>query len=130
MKTKIIAQKIIFKASPHEIYEALMSSKKHAEFTKSEATISRKVGGKFTAYDGYIEGKNLELVKDHRIVQEWRASNWPEGHVSIATFVLNPVEGGTELIFEQNGVPTTDFKDIDSGWKKYYWEPLKKMLEI
>ena len=46
--SKSIRQTVTFKASPHAIYEALMDSKKHSEFTGGEAKISRKIGGKFS----------------------------------------------------------------------------------
>ena len=75
MKTRTIRQTVAFKATPHEVFEALMDSKKHSEFTGGKAKISRNVSGKFTAYDGYAEGTNLELVKDKKIVQTWRASD-------------------------------------------------------
>ena len=50
MKTKTIKQSVTFKASPHVVYEALMDSEKHSEFTDSEANISREVDGKFSVY--------------------------------------------------------------------------------
>ena len=105
METRTIKQSVTIKASPHDVYEALMDSKKHAKFTGGKATISRKVGGKFSAFDGYAEGVNLELVPDKKIVQSWRASDWPEGHYSKATFALKAVAGGTKLTFTQTGVP-------------------------
>jgi uncharacterized protein YndB with AHSA1/START domain len=49
MKTKSIRQSVVFKAPPHEVYEALMDSKKHARFSGEEARISRKDGGKIRA---------------------------------------------------------------------------------
>lgn len=99
MDTKNIKQSVTFRSSPHDIYEALMDSKKHAQFTGDEAKISRKVGGKFTAFGGYSEGINVELVPDKKIVQTWRASDWPEGHHSKVTFSLKEVENGTLLTF-------------------------------
>jgi uncharacterized protein YndB with AHSA1/START domain len=75
MKTRAIRQTISFKASPHKIYEMLMDSRTHARFTGGKASISRKSGGKFTAYDNYISGTNIELVCDKKIVQYWRASD-------------------------------------------------------
>ena len=45
MKKKRIEQKILIKATPHEIYEIFMDSKKHSKLTESEAKISRKIGG-------------------------------------------------------------------------------------
>ena len=129
METKTVKQSVTFKASPHAIYEALMDSGKHSQFTGGEAKISRKVGGKFTAFDGYSEGINCELVPDKKIVQTWRASDWPEGHYSKVTFSLKGVENGTLLTFTQTGVPEEHYEDISQGWRDYYWAPMKKMLE-
>ncbi len=129
MADKTIKQSVTIKASPHDVYEALMDSKKHAKFTGGKASISREVGGKFTAFDGYSEGVNLELVPDKKIVQSWRAEDWPEGHYSKATFALKEVPGGTELTFTQTGVPEEFMNDIAQGWQDYYWAPMKEMLE-
>lgn len=128
-KTKTIRQSVTFKASPHKVYEALMDSRKHARFTGAKAKISRKVNGKFTAYDGYIEGIHLDLVPDRKIVQSWRGSDWPEGHFSKATFSLKKVKDGARLTFAQRGVPDQHYDDIRQGWYDYYWKPMKEMLE-
>mgnify|MGYP001566596191 CR=1 FL=1 len=123
---KTIKQSITFKAKPSEVYEALMNSKKHAEFTGAPANIKDKVGTKFTAYGDYVEGENLELVKDKKIVQKWRGSEWKKGHYSKATFELKKVKEGTKLIFTQTGVPDDDCKMIEKGWKEHYWNKMKK----
>jgi activator of HSP90 ATPase len=129
MNTKTVRQTITFKAPPHDVYEALMDSKKHSKFTGDKASISRKVGGKFSAFDGYSEGTNLELIPDNKIVQAWRASDWPEGHYSQVAFTFKEIPGGTRLLFTQTGVPEGQFDDISQGWRDYYWAPLKEMLE-
>jgi activator of HSP90 ATPase len=129
MKTRDIRQTITFKASPHEVYEALMDTEKHSRFSGSRANIGRKIGEKFTAYDDYIEGTNLELVPDTRIVQSWRGSDWPEGHYSRVTFILKRVSGGTRLTFTQIGVLDSVYEDTSQGWYEYYWTPMKAMLE-
>jgi activator of HSP90 ATPase len=126
---KTIRQTATFKASPHEVYEILMDEKKHAELSGGETKISRKAGGKVSIYDGEIEGKNLELVPDEKIVQAWRYSDWPEGHYSTATFSLEKVGKGTRLTFVQIDVPDDKYEDIKQGWKDYYWKPMKEMLE-
>ncbi|MBI4180700.1 MAG: SRPBCC domain-containing protein [Chloroflexi bacterium] len=129
MASKTIRQSVTFKASPHQVYEALMDSKKHSQFTGGKASISRKVGGKFSAFDGYAEGVNLELVPEEKIVQTWRASDWPEGHYSKVTFSLKEVTSGTRLTFTQSGVPEEQYEDVSQGWQDYYWAPMKQMLE-
>ncbi len=127
--SKAIKQTVTFKTVPHAVYEALMDEKKHAAFTGGKAKISRKIGGKFTIYGGDIEGKNLELEPDQKIVQSWRYSDWPEGHYSRATFSLEATEKGTRLTFTQTDVPDDKYEDIKQGWKDYYWGPMKEMLE-
>ncbi len=131
MKTKTIKQKVEFNAAPHEVFEALMDSKKHAQFTGGKATISRKIGGKFSAFDGYAQGENLELVEDKKIVQSWRAQEegWPDGYYSKATFVFKKTARGTLLEFTHEGVPEEVAESISQGWKDYYWIPMKKLLE-
>ena len=125
---KTIRQTVTFNATPHEVYEVLMDSKKHSAFTEAEAKISKKVGGKFSAYDSYIEGKNMQLMPGKKIVQEWRGSDWPEKHFSIATFELKQIKSGTKLIFTQTRVPDMQYKGISKGWKEHYWAKMKKMF--
>ena len=129
MKTKTIRQSATFKTSPHVIYEMLMDSRKHAKLTGERARISRKIGEKFTAYDGYISGVNLDLVPNKKIVQSWRGSDWPEGHYSRVTFSLQKVKNGTRLTFRQSGVPEKYYGDISQGWRDYYWTPMREMIE-
>ena len=58
-----IEQSVIFKASPHAVYEALLDSAQHAVLTGDAAIISREIGGEFSTYGGYITGKNWEPMK-------------------------------------------------------------------
>ncbi len=129
--TKTIEQSVTFNASPHDVYEALMDSEKHSRFSGAKASISREVGGSFTAYDGALSGTILELVPDVKIVQTWRGSDdgWVPGHYSTATFSLEAVNSGTRLTFVQTGVPEQSFEQISQGWHTYYWPKMKQMLE-
>jgi activator of HSP90 ATPase len=128
-KTRTIRQSVTFKAAAADVYEVLMDSKKHGALTGSVARVSRKVGGKLSVYGGDIQGVNLELVPGQKIVQSWRYSDWPVGHYSKATFSLKEVTGRTRLTFTQSGVPAEAYHDISQGWRDYYWQPMKKLLE-
>jgi activator of HSP90 ATPase len=127
--SKLIEQTVTFKASPHAVYEALMDSAQHAAFTNNEAHISREVGGEYMSYAGYITGKNLELVPDQKIIQTWRAVDWPADHFSRVTFVLTPLESGTQLYFTHADLPDGTEAEFTQGWVDNYWEPLKAYLE-
>ena len=127
--SKIIQQTVTFNASPHAVYEALMDSTKHAAFTGSKASLSREIGGSYMAYDEYITGKNIELVPDQKIVQDWHASDWPEGYFSRITFELTAVPEGTRLDFTHADLPEGTEEEFTQGWIDNYWEPLKAYLE-
>jgi len=127
--SEVIRQTVIFKATPHEVYEALMDSKKHADFTGGQAKISREVGGSYTAYDDYIAGKNIELVPDKKIVQDWRAVDWPEGYYSRITFDFSAVPEGTRMDFTHADLPEGTEEEFTQGWIDNYWEPMKAYFE-
>jgi activator of HSP90 ATPase len=131
VKTRTIRQKAAFKATPHDVYELLMDSRKHSQFAGGKCSISRKVGGKVSISDGYITGENVELVPGRKIVQLWKAQEdcWPEGHYSTVTFSLAETKGGTVLTFTQTGVPVECGDRFDSGWREYYWIPMRETLE-
>ena len=109
----------------------LVDAEKHSQFTGAKASISREVGGTFTAYDGALSGTILELVPDAKIVQSWRGSDdgWVPGHYSTATFSLEAIDGVTRLTFVQTGVPEESVEQINQGWQTYYWPKMKQMLE-
>ena len=128
METKDLKSTLTFNTSPHDIYEMLMDSKKHAHLIQSKAEISRDVGGKFSVFDNSIIGVNLELVKDKKIIQTWHADDWPKDYYSKITFVLKKIEDKTELNFTHTGIPKKSYESVKSGWDEYYWNPMKKMI--
>ena len=74
--TPVIEQTVSFDATPAKLYEFFMDSAKHTAATGMPAKVSRKVGGKWSAFSGMILGKNLVLIPNRMIVQSWRSSEW------------------------------------------------------
>ncbi len=128
MSAKTIHQEVTFNAPPAKVYGALLDAKAFAAFTGAPATIDGKVGGALNAFGGMITGFNVELVPGKRIVQAWRAGNWPEGIHSIVKFELAPSGGGTKLTLDHSGAPDGSEEMLEGGWHKMYWEPLAKHL--
>jgi uncharacterized protein YndB with AHSA1/START domain len=127
LKFGTIRQTVFIEATPEQVYDAFLVARKHAAFTGSPATTSAKSGAEFTAWDGYITGKNLELVKGKKIVQEWETTEWPEGYPrSRLELTLSPKKGGTELKMVHSKVPAEQVAEYTSGWPESYWEPLKE----
>ena len=126
--TKNIKHVVTFKTSPHALYGMLMDSKKHAQFTGEKAKMSRRVGAKFSAYGGWISGKNLKLIPNRLIVQEWRGASWPKGHFSKVSFRFAKAKSGTKLTFVHTGIPAKEAAHINGGWKSQYWDKMKVAL--
>jgi activator of HSP90 ATPase len=130
MKTKTIKQIVIFKASPREMYNLILNPDMHARFTGEPATNEMTIGGKFTAYGDYISGVNLKLEQDRKIVQKWTSGDFPRGYFTEVSFEFRKKGHETKLILIQKKVPEKDYEEIASGWKEFYWNPIKDFLEI
>jgi activator of HSP90 ATPase len=127
MKATTIKQKTLIPATPDEVYDAFMEAKKHSAFTGSKATSDPKVGGEFTAWDGYISGRNLELVKGKKIVQEWSTTDWPDSFPpSRLELTFKEAKDGTEISMIHSNVPAEQADDLAEGWNEFYWKPLKE----
>jgi activator of HSP90 ATPase len=127
MKATTIKQKTLIPATPDEVYDAFMEAKKHSAFTGSKATSNPKVGGEFTAWDGYISGRNLELVKGKKIVQEWSTTDWPDKFPpSRLELTFKEAKGGTEISMIHSNVPAEQADDLAEGWNEFYWKPMKE----
>ena len=130
VQTKTIKQKVLIPARPVEIYDAFLNEQKHSAFTGAKATCDRRVGGKFTAWDGYISGTNVKLENGRHIIQEWKTTEWPKGYKpSMLEFTFIPKKNGTEVTMVQTNVPAIQAENYKKGWFDYYWTPLKKYFK-
>ena len=130
MKFATIKQTALIDASPLEVYEAYVDPEKHAAFTGQAATGTPKVGGRFTAGDGYSRGKYLKLEEGKRILHDWKTTEWPEGYPpSLLELTLKAKGKKTELTMVQSKVPEEQVDYYSEGWKQYYWEPLKEYFD-
>jgi uncharacterized protein YndB with AHSA1/START domain len=116
----------IIPASPQEIYDAWLDSVAHSAMTGSEASMSDAAGDAVSAFDGYISGRNLELVPGERIVQSWRTAEFEEDHPdSLITVTLEDADGGALLTLVHANVPDQLTSYEQGGWEEYYFEPMK-----
>jgi activator of HSP90 ATPase len=119
-----------FPVSPEEVYRAWLDSDAHGEMTGSPAEIDPAVGGAFSAWEGYITGKTLELVPGKKIVQEWRTTEFPEGSPpSLLTLVFEAAKTGTRLRLSHNNIPDGQAEEYKTGWEDFYFTPMKEYFQ-
>lgn len=117
----------IFNAKASDLYNAWLSSEGHSAITGSPANVEGEVGGKFTAWDGYIFGSTLELTPDQRIVQAWRTSEFPdEAPDSRLEILFEEVEGGTKVTLTHSGMPEDQVDSYQQGWEDFYFKPMRE----
>jgi len=117
--------KTTIKATAEEIYSTWLSSDGHTSMTGGKATVSNKVGENFTAWDGYISGKNISLESNYKIIQSWRSSQFEESEEdSIIEVILNESNDETELTLIHSNIPESG-EHYKEGWDEHYFQPMR-----
>jgi activator of HSP90 ATPase len=120
----------VFPVSAKRLYDAWLNSEEHSEFTGGKAEIRPNVGSKFSAWDGYITGTNVTLQPYGRIVQNWRATDFPKGALDSKLEILFEKAGnGTRITLIHTKLPAAKVKDFKKGWIEHYFKPMKKYFK-
>ena len=110
---------------PRVVFNAWLDGHQHSAMTQSPATASTEIAGIFTAYDGYINGINLEIEDDTRILQTWRTSEFdgsdPDSSIEIT---LDVTSTGTRLSLSHWNIPDGQADSYESGWQDHYFTPM------
>jgi len=123
-----IHQEVDFSAAPARIYEVLLDARQFSAFTKDTAEVEAQPGAAFKLFGGRIEGRNIELIPNRRIVQAWRPASWPAGAYSIVRFELVARDSGTRVVLDHAGFGEDKWAGLNEGWTANYWNPLHKYL--
>lgn len=119
----------ILPVSQEKVFNAWLNGKEHGEMTGGEATGSAEIGAEFTAWDGYISGKNQELVPYQKITQTWRTTEFLEDDPdSIIEIYFTAADGGTRITLHHHNIPENQ-PDYESGWEEHYFDPMKEYFE-
>ena len=111
-------------ASPAEVYDAWLSSEGHAAMTGAPAECSAENNARFHAWGGYIEGRNVELLADQRIVQAWRTSRFSADEAdSLLEISLAPEGVGTRVSICHSRLPAHGMA-YHQGWQDHYFTPM------
>jgi uncharacterized protein YndB with AHSA1/START domain len=125
MATDAIRVSSVIQASPDRIYKAWMSSEGHSKMTGSTATVEPRIGGKHSAWNGYIQGEILELEPNKRIVMEWRSSEFPAGSLPSRLEVDLEREGkATRVTIVHTEIPAGQGAQYEAGWNDFYFKPM------
>jgi activator of HSP90 ATPase len=78
-------------------------------------------------WDGSISGKNIEFVKNSRIVQKWDFEDQEEN--SVVTIKLHTSGKNTSLEIRHINIPDESYENIRDGWIDDYLGGLEQLFE-
>ena len=106
-------------AEPSDVYAALTNPFTIELWSGYKAVMSEEPGSEFSLWEGDITGKNIEFIRNRKLVQEWYFGEQPGK--SVVTIIIKPDGENSEVTVEHTNIPDADFADIAEGWREYYF---------
>jgi len=120
------------KASAEDIFTALTNPLTIEIWSGATAVMEPVAGTEFSLWDGDITGINLEIELGKKIVQEWYFEDEDgiaSDDKSLVTIKLHNEGNSTDVELLHINIPDEAFDNIVEGWDKYYFKPLKELVE-
>lgn len=113
--------------SPAAVIAAWLDSAEHTAFTGAEASIEPRVGGRHSAWSGYIEGV-LREVEPERLVMSWRTTEFsPSDPDSRLELRVSLAAGrGARLELDHTDLPEGSAEKYAAGWRDHYFVPMAR----
>jgi activator of HSP90 ATPase len=90
-----IQQQATIPGTAAQVYAILADAEALSALSGMSGQAGRSAGEEFSAFDGHVTGRQIDLVTDQRLVQAWRFPVWEPGRYSIVRFTLETEDGGT-----------------------------------
>jgi uncharacterized protein YndB with AHSA1/START domain len=128
--TETIEISVVLPAHPKQVYQTWLTSTGHSAMVNAQADITPQVGARFSMWDGYITGQNIELLPNLRIVQAWRTVDFPKGSPDSRLEInLEDLSGETHLTLIQSSIPDGQGQEYKDGWVENYFEPMTEYFK-
>ena len=124
---KTIKQRYTINAPIEKVWQALVDVKMINQWGGGPAKMDNKKGTKFKLWGGDIYGTNTKVIKNKELDQDWFQKGWEKP--TKVVFKLSAKGKQTNVILEHKNVPVDEFNDVAEGWKEYYMEAIKSLLE-
>jgi hypothetical protein len=125
MKKEALRVSSTLPVAPTTLYLAWLSAEQHSAMTGGAAKIDATVGGKYTAWNGYISGKLVILDLGRRIVMSWRTTDFPrEAPDSRVEIHFEALGGSTRVLILHTDIPEGQAEQYRVGWNEKYFNPM------
>ncbi len=115
-------------ADTEEVFAALTNPFQIEIWSGYPAKMSIDEGFEFSLWDGDICGKNIKVINNKLLIQEWYFGE--QDNDSIVEIKLSKKGKETIVYLSHTNIPEEAYKEIVEGWQEYYLGSIKRMLEI
>ena len=118
------------KAEPEDIFTALTNPFTIELWSGETAVMTKEIGAEFSLWDGAIIGKNIELIENEKLVQEWYFDEDEESEASIVTIKIWKKNSSCSVELIHTNIPDEAYDNIVEGWDEAYLGAIKNLLEV
>ena len=123
-----IEQNYSINAPAEKVWDALTSTELMEKWGAGPVKFDARVGGKFSLWGGDIDGTNTKVEPNKLLEQDWYSHSTSDRRYKVS-FSLHEKAGVTEVKVVHEGVTDSEFQDFADGWRDYYFDPIKQLLE-
>lgn len=124
---KTVQQKYFINAPLEKVWQALVDPDIMEDWSGGPVKMKDEEGFEFELWGGDIYGKNIRVVPQKELVQEWTAGVWEQPSKVTFTFFPKGNETIIELLHED--IPDNEADEIEDGWKSSYMGAFKEYVE-
>ncbi len=125
---KDIEQTYTNHAPVDKVWQALTDAKLIDTWGAGPSEFDSNEGGAFSLWGGDIHGTNTKVIVNQLLEEDWYGHDNPERCYKVR-FEMSENATITTIKLHQKDVPDNEVDDFSEGWKDYYFDPIKQLLE-
>ena len=118
------------KAEAQDVFTALTNPFTIELWSGEKAVMTTKVGEEFSLWDGDITGKNIEIIENEKLVQQWYFGEDDDTEPSIVTIKIWPKNSSCSVELLHTNIPDEAYENIVEGWNDAYLGAVKALMEV
>ena len=108
-----------------DLWDLLTNPGRIPMWTRAPAQLTLNPGSTFSLFNGNVTGSIISIDPTNKLVQKWRAPQWPINHFGTLTTTLSQGDSSTKLTLSLEGVPLEEEDRSRDALDRFYIAGLK-----